>query len=126
MDQTMCPRFEAAFEVLGKRWTGLIIRALMSGAKRFTEIADIIPNMSDRMLSERFRELEHGGIVCRTVYAEVPIRIEYTLSEKGLALEPIMDEVQRWADRWVNKETDDTPAGCPSSPAPDERPSSCG
>ena len=117
MDQTMCPRFEAAFEVLGKRWTGLIIRALMGGAKRFSEIADLIPNLSDRMLSERFRELEHAGIVRRTVYPEVPIRIEYTLSEKGRALEPIMDEVQRWADAWLSVTTSESSTG-PKAPPP--------
>jgi DNA-binding HxlR family transcriptional regulator len=96
----MCPKFEAAFELLGKRWTGLIIRTLMGGQKRFSDIAEAIPNMSARMLTERFRELEKEGIVVRKVYPETPVRIEYELSEKGRELQAVMDEVQKWAERW--------------------------
>ncbi|MBX6353307.1 MAG: helix-turn-helix transcriptional regulator [Thermoflavifilum sp.] len=97
----MCPKFEAAFELLGKRWTGLIIRALLSGPKRFKDISEMIPNMSDRMLAERFKELEAAGILVRHVYPETPVRIEYELTEKGRALEPVMDALQEWANRWV-------------------------
>ena len=96
----MCPKFENAFELLGKRWTGLIIRTLLSGQKRFSDIADAIPNMSSRMLTERFRELEREGIVIRKVYPEVPVRIEYELTEKGQELEIVMDEIQKWAEKW--------------------------
>lgn len=96
----MCPKFEAAFELLGKRWTGLIIRTLMEGQKRFSDIAEAIPNMSARMLTERFRELEKEGIIVRKVYPETPVRIEYELSEKGRELQAVMDEVQKWAERW--------------------------
>lgn len=98
----MCPKFKLAFDLLGKRWTGLILRTLCGGPKRFSEIAAIIPDMSERMLSERFRELECLGIVQRTVYPETPIRIEYDLTEKGKALHPIIEAVQTWADDWVN------------------------
>ncbi|SFU87066.1 winged helix-turn-helix transcriptional regulator [Alicyclobacillus macrosporangiidus] len=98
----MCPKFESAFELLGKRWTGLIIRALMSGPKRFKDISEMIPNMSDRMLAERFKELEAAGILVRKVYPETPVRIEYELTEKGKGLGPVMDEVQRWADTWLD------------------------
>lgn len=96
----MCPKFENAFELLGKRWTGLIIRTLMSGQKRFSDIADAIPNMSARMLTERFKELEKEGIITRKVYPEIPVRIEYELSEKGKELESVMDEIQKWAEKW--------------------------
>ncbi|MNN00387.1 MULTISPECIES: winged helix-turn-helix transcriptional regulator [Clostridium] len=96
----MCPKFENAFELLGKRWTGLIIRTLMSGQKRFSDIADAIPNMSARMLTERFKELEKEGIITRKVYPEIPVRIEYELSEKGKELEATMDEIQKWAEKW--------------------------
>ncbi|MCL6452100.1 MAG: helix-turn-helix transcriptional regulator [Alicyclobacillus sp.] len=99
--EQLCPRFEYAFELLGKRWTGLIIRVLMSGPKRFKDISSLIPNMSDRMLAERFRELEAAGILTRTVYPETPVRIEYDLTAKGRALGPVMDAVQSWADEWV-------------------------
>lgn len=97
----LCPKFEAAFELLGKRWTGLIIRVLLSGPKRFRDISMVIPHMSDRMLAERFRELETAGVLVRKVYPETPVRIEYELTEKGRDLAPVMDQVQLWANRWV-------------------------
>ncbi|HEU4965423.1 MAG TPA: helix-turn-helix domain-containing protein [Bacilli bacterium] len=98
----LCPKFESAFELLGKRWTGLIIRVLLSGAKRYKEISDRIPGMSDRMLTERFKELEAAGVVVRKVYPETPVRIEYELTEMGRQLEPAMNEVQAWAEKWLS------------------------
>lgn len=97
----LCPKFEDAFELLGKRWTGLIIKTLLNGQKRFTDISDAIPNMSARMLTERFKELEDHGIVIRTVYPETPVRIEYELTQKGKELGAVMDEIQKWAEKWV-------------------------
>jgi len=97
----LCPKIESAFELLGKRWTGLIIHVLMDGPKRFKEISDMIPGMSDRMLAERFKELEAAGIVVRDVYPETPVRIEYSLTEKGKALAPVMEEVRNWAEEWI-------------------------
>jgi DNA-binding HxlR family transcriptional regulator len=102
-DFHLCPKFEVAFQLLGKRWTGLIIRVLLSGSKRFKDISKVIPNMSDKMLAERIKELEAEGIVMRHVYDEIPIKIEYELTEKGESLEPMMSECQKWADDWINK-----------------------
>jgi DNA-binding HxlR family transcriptional regulator len=99
-DFHLCPKFEAAFELLGKRWTGLIIRVLLTGPKRFKDISNLIPNMSDKMLAERFKELETEGIVVRRVFDEMPVRIEYELTEIGKALEPTMKECQKWAEGW--------------------------
>jgi len=96
----LCPHFEAAFELLGKRWTGLIIRSLLSGSKRFSDIQEIIPALSARMLTERFKELEKLGIITRSVYPEMPVRIEYALTDKGRDLENSMDEIQNWAEKW--------------------------
>ena len=96
----MCPKFETAFELLGKRWTGLIIQTLLSGNKRFSEIEDSIPNLSARMLTERFKELEGNGIVIRHVYPETPVRIEYELTQKGKELQKAMEEIQKWAEKW--------------------------
>ena len=96
----LCPRFEAAFQILGKRWTGLIIRSLLSGSKRFSELQEIIPTLSSRVLTERFKELEELGIITRSVYPEMPVRIEYGLTEKGKDLEKAMDEIQNWAEKW--------------------------
>ncbi|MDP9727422.1 winged helix-turn-helix transcriptional regulator [Alicyclobacillus tolerans] len=98
----LCPKFEHAFSLLGKRWTGLIINVLLDGPKRFKDISVMIPNMSDRMLAERFKELEAEGILVRHVYPETPVRIEYELTEKGRALEPVMKAVQTWGETWVN------------------------
>jgi DNA-binding HxlR family transcriptional regulator len=100
VEHQLCPKFEAAFEMLGKRWTGLIIRVLMDGPKRFKDISESISGMSDRMLSERFKELEMSGILIRHVYPETPVRIEYELTEKGRALQLAMGEVQKWAEVW--------------------------
>src|ERR1700726_3378113 len=97
----LCPKFEAAFELLGKRWTGLIIRVMLSGKRRFSDISAMIPHLSDRMLIERLKELESAGIVARRVYPETPVRVEYDLTEKGHELESVMDQVQWWADKWV-------------------------
>ena len=97
----MCPRFETAFSFLGKRWNGLIIQTLMSGPKRFKDISGLIPSMSDKMLSERMKDLEGEGILVRHVYPETPVRIEYELTDKGRALQPVMQQIQSWAESWV-------------------------
>jgi DNA-binding HxlR family transcriptional regulator len=102
--ERLCPRFESAFELLGKRWTGLIIKVLLSGPKRFKDISDVIPNMSDRMLSERFKELETARIIIRHVYPETPVRIEYELTDKGRGLAPVMSELEQWATEWEQVE----------------------
>lgn len=97
----MCPRFESAFSILGKRWNGLIIQSLMTGPKRFRDISSLIPSMSDKMLSERMKDLENEGILIRHVYPETPVRIEYELTDKGRALRPVMEQVQLWAEKWI-------------------------
>ncbi|MFC7394492.1 winged helix-turn-helix transcriptional regulator [Scopulibacillus cellulosilyticus] len=97
----LCPRFESAFEILGKRWTGLIIRVLLTGPKRFKDVSESIPQLSDRVLTERFKELEKLQVVRRNVYPETPVRIEYELTEKGKELQSVMDAVQDWAEKWI-------------------------
>jgi DNA-binding HxlR family transcriptional regulator len=97
----MCPRFETAFSFLGKRWNGLIIQTLMSGPKRFKDISNLIPMMSDKMLSERMKDLELEGLLVRHVYPETPVRIEYELTDKGRGLRPVMEQIQAWAESWV-------------------------
>jgi DNA-binding HxlR family transcriptional regulator len=97
----LCPKFEAAFELLGKRWTGLIIEVLTDGPKRFKDLSDTISGVSDRVLVERLKELEESGIISRSVYPETPVRIEYALTSKGTAMKPIMKEMQKWGDDWL-------------------------
>jgi DNA-binding HxlR family transcriptional regulator len=90
--------------IIGKRWNGLILRALMDGRKRFKDIRELIPSLSDRMLSERFKELEAAGLIVRHVHPETPVRIEYELTEKGKTLKPALDELQKWAEMWLSAE----------------------
>ena len=97
----LCPRYEKASSMLGKRWTGLIIKVLLNGAKRFSDISGMIPQLSDRMLVERFKELEMEGLIERKVYPETPVRIEYQLTQKGASLKPVLDEIQKWAEAWI-------------------------
>jgi DNA-binding HxlR family transcriptional regulator len=97
----MCPKFESAMVLLGKRWTVLILRSLMEGPKRFTDIIAYVEGLSDRLLSERLQELEEAGIVERRVYARRPVAVEYSVTQKGAALRPVLEALQQWADRWV-------------------------
>lgn len=99
-NSALCPKFEAAFELLGKRWTGLIIHVMLNGPKRFSDFQEVIPNLSPRMLTERLKELEEQGVVLRQVYPEMPVRIEYELTDKGRDLQNVMTEVQAWATKW--------------------------
>lgn len=101
MFDQMCPRFEKASELLGKKWTGLILRTLMGGPKRFSDFREQVPDLSDRLLSERLSELEAAGLVTRYVHQTKPVLIEYILTDKGRALEPVMVAMQEWADVWI-------------------------
>ena len=96
----MCPRYEAAVQVLGKRWTAMIVRTLIPRPRRFSDMTAIIAGLSDRLLSERLKELEGCGIVERRVYAETPVRIEYALTAKGRELDGVVAAIQHWADCW--------------------------
>ena len=96
-----CPKFEKTCSILGKKWTGLIIEVLMDGDKRFKELAAQIPNVSDRVLVERLKELEDEKIVVRTENPAAAIKVMYGLSEKGKALNSVMQEIQTWSDAWV-------------------------
>lgn len=95
-----CPLYQDAVELIGRRWTGAIVRTLLTGSTRFGEILASVPGLSDRLLSERLRELEAAGVVTRTVFPEVPVRIEYELTAKGHELEAIVGAIGDWADRW--------------------------
>jgi DNA-binding HxlR family transcriptional regulator len=98
-----CPLYHEAVELVGRRWTGAILRVLMDGALRFSEIAQAVPELSDRLLSERMKELERRGIVERRVISGPPLRVEYSLSQMGHELEPALAELQRWANRWLGE-----------------------
>jgi len=96
-----CPRFHRAVELVGKRWTGAIIRSLLSGKRRFNEIAEQVTGISDRLLAERLRELEETGIVRRDVDCGPPVRVGYSLTEAGTELDGTMRALAAWAERWM-------------------------
>src|ERR1700692_4461182 len=97
----VCTRLHKAIELIGRRWSGAIIFILLRGKARFAEIRDAIPEMTDRMLSERLLELEKEGLVERTVIPDTPVRVEYALTKKGRALVPAVDALVDWAHKWV-------------------------
>jgi DNA-binding HxlR family transcriptional regulator len=102
---SVCPLYHRAVELVGRRWTGAILMVLLQGATRFTDIVHAVPGLSDRLLSERLKELEAEGIVTRTVHAETPVRIEYQLTEKGRDLSGVAEAVSAWAGRWLGDES---------------------
>lgn len=102
-----CPLFHHAVELVGRRWTGAILRAMLAGRTRFNEIEAEIPGLSSRLLSERLRELEEEGIVIRNVTPSVPVRIDYELTRKGRELLGVVQAVSEWAERWVGAEEPD-------------------
>jgi len=95
------PKVERSFEIIGKKWVGLIIYVLMSGPKRFSEISENIPTLSRRILTERIKELEDQGIIFRNVIPDRPIRSEYSLTKKGTELGKILGPISQWAESWV-------------------------
>lgn len=97
----LCPRFHRAVELIGRRWTGAIVRTLMRGPLRFNELLAAIPGISDRLLTERLRELEACDVVLREVRPESPVRVTYELTQCGAELEPALIEIERWASRWI-------------------------
>ena len=99
--QPCCSLYHRAVELVGKRWTGAILLVLMEGRLRFSEIRALVPDLSDRLLSERLKELEAEGIVRRNVIDEIPVRVEYELTDKGRALEPSVRALKSWANDWL-------------------------
>lgn len=99
----LCPRFEKAMGLVSTRWVGLILFDLLDGPKRFSELESDLP-ISGRLLSDRLKLLEREGIVSRKIYSEFPVRIEYSLTDKGKALEPVIKEIQAWAENHITKE----------------------
>ena len=102
MTTQLCPRFHHAVELIGRRWTGAILAVMFDGATRFTEITHGVPGLSDRLLSERLKELEAQGIVTRIVHPETPVRIEYQLTSKGADLRHVTEAITDWAERWTD------------------------
>jgi len=96
-----CPRFQYAIELVGRRWVGAILRVLVTNPARFNELLTAIPGLSDRLLTERLRELERERIVTRTVAPCRPIRVTYELTDCGRSLSEIICKIGDWSERWV-------------------------
>lgn len=100
---TICPKFEKAISLLSQRWTALVIYQLLLGPQRFNEIQSSV-GISGKVLSDRLKDLEHQGIVKREVIPETPVIIEYSLTEKGYSMEPILRTIENWSQTWVKEE----------------------
>jgi DNA-binding HxlR family transcriptional regulator len=96
-----CGQYHRAVELIGKRWTGAILFVLMDGPLRFSEVKLLVPDLSDRLLSERLKELESEGIVRRRVVDQAPVHVEYALTDKGVALGPVVRSLKSWARSWL-------------------------
>jgi DNA-binding HxlR family transcriptional regulator len=97
-----CPRFHHAVELIGRRWSGAILNAMMPGPQCFNELLAVVPGLSDRLLTERLRELESEGLIRRNVLAGPPVRVSYELTKAGQDLEPVIQALTHWAERWIN------------------------
>jgi DNA-binding HxlR family transcriptional regulator len=100
-DASLCPRYHHAIELIGRRWSGAILQVMRSGTVRFSDLAAAIPGLSDRMLSERLKELESERLIERRVIPETPVRVEYRLTPQGEALGTVLDAVMAWAHDWL-------------------------
>jgi DNA-binding HxlR family transcriptional regulator len=101
LDERLCDSFQSAVELIGKRWTGAIIAVLRPGPLRYTQITQAVRGVSERLLSERLKELELVGIVIRRVLPGPPVGVEYELSEAGHDLGEALDALGVWAQRWM-------------------------
>lgn len=97
---TLCPRFEKAVSLLSQRWTALVIYQMLDAPQRFGEIQSAI-GVSGKVLSDRLKDMEHEGLIKRDVYPETPVVIEYSLTDKGRSLEPVLRDIEQWSQEWV-------------------------
>ena len=97
----VCARFHHAVELIGRRWSGAIISSMLARPQCFNEFLAVVPGLSDRLLTERLRELESEGLVRRTVISGPPVRVSYELTESGKDLQPAIEALGKWAERWV-------------------------
>ena len=99
----MCTSFFQLMDLLSRRWTGLILRVLMSGPRRFNQVLAAVPGLSDPLLTQRLRELQARGLVTRNVLPDSPVRVEYELTEAGRDLDRAVCALAEWAEKWWGK-----------------------
>lgn len=97
---TSCP-VETTIDLLGSKWKLLILRELFKGTKRFGELSRGVPGISQKMLTQQLRQMEKDNLILRKVYAEVPPRVEYSLTEIGKSLSPILDAMHKWGAKYM-------------------------
>jgi DNA-binding HxlR family transcriptional regulator len=97
----VCARFHTAIELIGAKWSGAVLQALFTGARRFTDIKTAIPGVSDMMLTRRLRELQDAGLVERHVMPTSPVHVEYQLTQMGREAGPVLDAIIAWSHRWI-------------------------
>ena len=97
----LCERYHHAVELIGRRWSGAIISVLLQGPRCFSELMAAVPGLSDRLLTERLRELESEGLLHREVRPGPPVRVSYELTPAGQGLKPVIEGLGKWAQRWV-------------------------
>jgi DNA-binding HxlR family transcriptional regulator len=100
-DAAFCRPYTEALEIIGRRWTGAVLRAMLAGRSRFSELSRSIPGISDRLLSQRLKELEAEGLAVREVTPSTPVCVRYHPTEKGRSLLPVLDAVESWAETWM-------------------------
>lgn len=100
MQDEMCP-IEKTMDIIGKKWTIFILRDLLKGPKRFSQLQRSLQGVSPKTLSDRLKELEKEEILTKTIFPVIPPHVEYTLTEKGKSLESILDEMKKWGKQWV-------------------------
>lgn len=115
--QKLCSKFQYAESLLCKRWTTLIVDVLLRHPRRFNELLGEMEVVSDRMLSERLKELEQEGVVLRRILPNTPLRVEYSLTTKGRDLAPIIEAIRVWSERYHDATT------APTTPAAVDDPS---
>ncbi|MFY0680979.1 MAG: helix-turn-helix transcriptional regulator [Thalassovita sp.] len=108
-DTDACP-MEATLDLIGGKWKGVILFRLGEGTKRFNELDRLLCRITPRTLTKQLRELEHDGLVKRTVYAQVPPKVEYDLTEKGETLMPILTSLTKWGEEHALPERNDSAA----------------
>lgn len=107
---------EAAFDVIGNKWKGVVLYLLLDGTKRFNELRRLLPSVTQRMLTLQLRELEEDGIISRKVYPVAPPKVEYSLTDFGRELEPVLQTLSDWGMRIMEKYQKRRPAACSRDP----------
>ncbi len=100
-DQLGCP-VEVCTEVIGGKWKGKILYILFSGTRRHSELRKLLPDTTQRMLTNQLRELEEDGVIDRKIHPQVPPKVEYSISEKGQALKPVIEAMWKWGKNFLD------------------------